>query len=40
MEFIWIDRVDEAVEAALENTTTPEIDSGAVRHLMDAQPGQ
>jgi ATP-dependent Lon protease len=37
MEFIWIDRVDDAVEAALESGTTPEVGSGAVRHLMEAQ---
>jgi ATP-dependent Lon protease len=35
MEFVWIDRVDEAVEAALESTTTSDIETGAVRHLMD-----
>jgi len=40
MEFIWIDRVDDAVEAALESGTTPEVGSGAVRHLMDAQAGE
>ncbi len=40
MEFIWIDRVDEAVEAALESGTTPEVDRGAVRHLMQAQPSE
>jgi ATP-dependent Lon protease len=37
MEFIWIDRVDDAVEAALESGTTPEVGSGAVRHLMEVQ---
>jgi ATP-dependent Lon protease len=40
MEFVWIDRVDDAVEAALESGTTPEVGSGAVRHLMDAQAGE
>ncbi len=40
MEFIWIERVDEAVEAALESQTTPEIDAGAVRHLIQAETGK
>jgi ATP-dependent Lon protease len=39
MEFVWIDRVDQAVEAALESATTSDVDAGAVRHLMDANAG-
>jgi len=39
MEFVWIERVDEAVEAALESKTTSDIEAGAVRHLMDIDAG-
>ncbi len=37
LEFVWLERVDEAVASALQSETTPEVDPGAVRHLLGVE---